>query len=693
MPEGAPFTAPGLGDAQPTTGSYTLYGTPGLVEMPSAEMAEDAELAFTLSGFEDQARSTLTFQVHPRISGSFRYAQLEGYELDGSDRFDRSFDVRFLLLEEAEWWPSVALGFQDFIGTGVYSGEYLAATRSLGPGGDLRVTAGLGWGRFGTANVIAREDAERNTDFDETGGTANFDQFFTGPVGAFGGVAWNVTDRLSFEAEYSSDGYTEEEARDVFEVDSPWNFAVDYEITPGARLAASYLYGTTVGLQLTFTANPKRPPLGPGLETAPVPVAARPARSADPLGWSGQWVTEPERQEQVRTRLARALDAEGITLEAISLRATRAELRIRNRQWNATAQAVGRTSRILTQVLPPSVETFVIVPVRDGVPVSRITLARSDVERLESAPGRAIVERAQVTGGAGPRPADMVTIDPYPRLTWGIAPYLEFSLFDPDNPVRANVGLRFDGTVEIARGLELNAEVKQPLFGNLDEITRESDSVLPRVRSDFRLYVDDNDPLLDELTLAHYARPGDTLYSRVTAGYLERMFAGVSGELLWKPVESRLALGAELNYVQQRDPEDTFGLIDYEVFTGHLSAYYQMENGYYAQVDAGQYLAEDLGATFTLARNFDNGFGVSAYATLTDVPFEDFGEGSFDKGIRVEVPIAWLTGQPSRRTSTTVIQPISRDGGARLRVPGRLYDRVRDAHRPQIEDRAGRFWK
>ena len=60
------------------------------------------------------------------------------------------------------------------------------------------------------------------------------------------------------------------------------------------------------------------------------------------------------------------------------------------------------------------------------------------------------------------------------------------------------------------------------------------------------------DPALEKLTFAWYARPGENLYSRVTMGYLERMHAGISGEVLWKPVDSQLALGAELNYTKQR---------------------------------------------------------------------------------------------------------------------------------------------
>ena len=183
------------------------------------------------------------------------------------------------------------------------------------------------------------------------------------------------------------------------------------------------------------------------------------------------------------------------------------------------------------------------------------------------------------------------------------------------------------------------------------------------------------------------------LYGRLTLGYLEPQYAGVSGEVLWKPVDSRLALGVELNHVRQRDFDQGFGLRDYETTTGHVSAYYELASGFHGQVDAGRYLAGDWGTTLTLGRRFANGWSVSAYATLTDVSFDDFGEGSFDKGIRVTIPLEALLGKPTRESRGLFIQPITRDGGARVNVDGRIYGMVQSWHGPALADGWGRFWR
>lgn len=84
---------------------------------------------------------------------------------------------------------------------------------------------------------------------------------------------------------------------------------------------------------------------------------------------------------------------------------------------------------------------------------------------------------------------------------------------------------------------------------------------------------------------------------------------------------------------------------------------------------------------------------MGAYATFTDVAFDDFGEGSFDKGLRVTVPVQALLGQPSRRSNTISIQSLTRDGGARVNVRDRLYPRVREYHLPEMTKEWGRVWR
>lgn len=150
----------GTGLAPADTGtSMNMYGAAGLIDMPSGEARPDGEMSVTTAHFGATSRTTLSFQVTPRISASFRFLQIRNFEAStGPDPFvtfyDRSFDFRFKLLNESQYLPAMTVGFQDFAGTGVLSGEYLAATKNVGS--NVKVTAGLGWGDWGVTPVSGR---------------------------------------------------------------------------------------------------------------------------------------------------------------------------------------------------------------------------------------------------------------------------------------------------------------------------------------------------------------------------------------------------------------------------------------------------------------------------------------------------------------------------------------------------------
>lgn len=676
--------------------SYSTYGTVGLIDMPTAQSAEDAELTATFSTFANTARSTLSFQITPRLSGSFRYSKIDDYSAGGGALFDRSFDLRYRFVDETDGRPAIAVGLQDFIGTGVYSGEYIVATKSFSP--RLTFTGGIGWGRLGSHNgfsnplgaIDEKFDSRPNRDVGR-GGEVEAAGWFRGDAALFGGVAWQATDKLTLKAEYSSDAYNIESRYGSFEHKSPFNFGLDYEIGHNIHLQANYLYGSTFGFTLNLLNNPRHPVANGGKGPAPLPVERRAPGAAADLGWTQAAGVKSSLREQTDVLLS----GDGMALEAMKIRSNTVTVHIRNDRYLARPEAIGRTSRILTRVLPASIETFIIVPIENGIPLSAVTVNRSDIENLEHGADGAwqSYARADIQDAADSLDGSTYHEGRYPKLTWSLGPYVKTSYFDPDEPLRIDAGLRLQGRYDVAPGWIVSGSVQQRLAGNIGDASRQSNSVIPRVRSESSRYAREGETALEHLTLAHYFRPSKDLYGRVTAGYLESQFGGVSSEVLWKPVASRLALGAEVNYAVQRDFDQGFGFRDYEIATGHLSAYYDFGNGYLGQVDAGRYLAGDYGATFTLDRVFANGWSVGAYATFTDVSFDDFGEGSFDKGLRFTVPLSHILGQPSDQTYKAVIQPLTRDGGARLKVQDRLYDSVRSYHTPEMKNSWGRFWK
>jgi hypothetical protein len=104
----------------------------------------------------------------------------------------------------------------------------------------------------------------------------------------------------------------------------------------------------------------------------------------------------------------------------------------------------------------------------------------------------------------------------FPRFNWGLGPYARASFFDPDRPVMVDIGLRLSAEWALSHRAILSGSVRKSLAGNFGESDRQSDSVLPKVRSEANRYLTEGDPALETLTFAYFFRPGRSLYGRLT---------------------------------------------------------------------------------------------------------------------------------------------------------------------------------
>ncbi len=707
----APGTTAPAQEAAPPRPSLNLYGVTGLIDMPSGEAQPDAQLSASYSQFGETSRRNFTFQILPRLSGTVRYSTIKNWgnsDDPGYDLFDRSLDLQFQLLNERGWQPSLALGFRDVLGTGVYSAEYLAATKTVGGGGlgDFKVTGGIGWGRLASVGGVenpfcsmSQSFCDRQIDYVQ-GGTPTFDAMFHGEnMGFFGGVEWlTPIDKLTLKAEVSSDAYTREQSgpESTFERKSPINVGAEYRLRPGITLGGYYMYGSTVGFNVVLSGNPYQPLTPQNLGTGPVPINPRPANA----NMSGAWVNDPAAQAKLTDAIGKALNQDGITLQAMSYTADSVDVRIINRQISQTPKAIGRTAAVLAAAMPYSVEHFSITPVENGLPTTTVTVDRTDLEAQANRPhaGELNWQTSEVTGAFPVLASGQVwERDVYPLVNWAIIPVPTVQLFGGNDGFRPQLTLQFRGSVSVSRRLSFTAMVRQPVLGEFsDPGPTESSGSLPPVRSQSQRYYAGWDPNLIRLSGDYLFKLNRDTYARASAGILERAFAGVSGEVLWKPVEQNWGLGLEVNWVAQRDFYSPFGFgyYDYNVVTGHATAYW--DTGWYGietQLSAGRYLAGDWGGTLGVSRRFANGWSVGAYATKTDVTSEDFGEGSFQKGVTLSIPLRWATPFETRQTINGNVTSLESNGGAFLNIQNRLYPMVRDYDRYHLEQNWGAFWE
>jgi hypothetical protein len=700
-------TAPAQDAPLPSVG---LYGGSGLMDMPTAELQPDQQMSAAYAQFNETTRRNFTVQFLPRVSVTLRYANIDDWGRPNDpdyNLFDRSLDLQFQLLKEKDWQPAVALGFRDFLGTGVYSSEYLVASKTVAK--DFTLTAGLGWGRLasGDSNVtnpfcsISDTMCTRDEDFGE-GGEVAWNRFFRGEdMGVFGGVEWRTPiEGLRLKAEYSSDGYVREQEGIAasFERNSPVNLGAEYSIRPGITFGGYYMYGSTLGFNVVLSGNPRKPPVPQNLGFGPLPVNPRPMEGRDNTGWANDAGTRAKLIEAV----ADALSDEGITLEEAKLDGRTAEVFIVNRRISQAPKAIGRTARILAISMPYSVETFRITPVEDGVATTTVTIDRTEYESQISRPaaGQQSWETVGLKGGIPVLSGGNAwRRDVYPLVDWAVIPLPSFQFFGGNEGFRPQLSAEFRGIVRASKGLSFSTRIRQPILGVFDDPgvdPADADDPLPPVRRESARYYAGWDPKLIRLSADYLFKLNPDTYGRVSAGLLERAFAGVGGEVLWKPVDQNWGLGLELNYVWQRDYYSPFGFghYDYDVVTGHASVYW--DTGWYGietQLAAGRYLAGDWGATLFVSRQFANGWSVGAFATKTDVSAEDFGEGSFDKGILLSIPLRWATPFETRQTIDGDLRSLGSDGGAWLNISNRLYPTVREMDRNRLERNWGSFWQ
>ncbi|MEL7282449.1 MAG: YjbH domain-containing protein [Pseudomonadota bacterium] len=679
--------------------SLSLYGRAGVIDTPVANDYSASTIGLTYGTFDQEHRLTGFFQVSDRLSGSFRY--IANYSVARGapdDHFDRSIDFAYRIVDETQYLPAVKIGLRDTSGTSLLSSEYIVASKSIG--NSLRVSAGLGFGRLARENRVQNPLRFIDDRFENRPGLTSRDvqeqfngvQFFRGEAGLFGSIEYQITDQLIGKIENSTDDYrspsvtTSRRSQPTSDI----NFGLTYMFENGGQVSLYHFQGERTALSFGYQFSIEEGGAPIAVEAAPPPLIVRantPVAPQDESPWFGQ----PSNIETLENQLR----IQKVNLLSVAHAPGSVEVRVSSSTYDAAPQTIGRTARILARQLPASVERFSIVYTLRGLPVTEVTIMRRDLEALEfefDATGQ-LLGRAKLSGADPGLPDDAILFQEYPSANIALKPFIATAFFDPDNPIRADVGLQLNTRYSVSPGLSLLGIVRQDVVGNRAESTRFSNSVLPRVRSDAVLYDKATTNEISVLTAQYLSKVAPTVYARASAGYFERMFAGLSGEVLWVPNGSRLALGADINRVRQREVGGRFAFRDYEVTTGHVSVYAQLDQGYAAQLDVGQYLAGDRGATFTLERVYANGWRVGGYFTLTDVPFDTFGEGSFDKAFLVTVPLSWALGEPSQTRARTKIQPILRDGGARLGVPSRLYAVVRDGTEPYLNQRWGRFWR
>lgn len=684
------LAASSVAAAPDETATSNDYGNIGFLQTPNARFSGAGELR---AGYASTRPYNVTFisaQPFDWLEATFRYVNFAYSGVDGGtfiqDGFlDKSFDFKVGLLAESDRWPAVALGIQDLGGTGLLASEYLVASKRWGA---LDVSIGAGWGRLGARGTfrnplvsIDESFAEREGFGDsgerDFGGEFELEQLFAGErMDVFGSMRWAPEDsRWSFVVERDGNDYSLEPFGNDLATDWPVNIGATYQ-APGYGVRLGWVRGNQLAFSL-YLANdlsrsapkPLDPPPTPVAETYVSPLDSK--RTAERIS-----AVDAEEYRVIREALLRQhiqlLRAEPSVL------GWQLDVWITQGRYRDPAEVHDRVARTLSMLADRRVARFQIINVSGGLERSRVKIDRATVQRIASRGaelGAGANQAAPAKVSLGPVPEDPALPSSVFDLSWFTGPRFRQSVGDPDESYRAGLYWQFGVDKRWSPYLSVSARAEVEVVGNIDEIERKSDSVLPRVRSDVAEYNQQGKNGLRRLEL-NYIRPiTPEWWWRVSAGIFEEMYGGIAGEVLYRPNSQDWALGVNINRVRQRDFDQRFEFRDYEVTTGHMTAYQQFPKLHLdTQVSVGCYLAGDCGGTVIAARVFDSGARFGVFATKTDVSAREFGEGSFDKGFFVTIPFDLFLPSSSRSSASFSFRPLTRDGGQFVR-PGQHIPR------------------
>ena len=658
------------------------FGLPGIIDLPSGQRLPDGELIVTQQIHGSLARTGLSFQALPRLGFSFRYS---GHGVDGGEAYgrinhDRSFDAHLSIFDERTYLPAISLGLRDFIGTGWYSSEYIVGTKSIK---NLELTVGLGFGRLAGRDSFSNPIGGVYSGFYERdgisfgrGGSINTINWFQGDASVFYGATYRIGKRATISAEYSTDEMAKESA--YLNIKSPWNVGGSYHLNKYLKISAQYLHGSEISLTAQVSTNPSRPPLPGGKDLAPVPMRLR-AEGAQKL------------KENDTPIIWKVLEADRFEVRKLSIRGDTVSIAVTNTKFRSTAQAVGRIASTLQRFTSDDVKQAKIFFYSDTLQTANYLV---DLEKI----GEEQFYPRELNAASSPiRAIDTEAfkgVKNKKAFTWAIGPYITHRLFNPDLPLSAETGIEIASGYELAKGLKISGSIRKSVLTNLTDNKRRSNSGLPRVHSDWPLYdFAGQSGHINNLKLSYFKNLAPGLYGRAHAGLLEPFFAGIGGEILYKPAQSPLGIGFDIHRVRKRDYDMRFQLRDYQTTLGHINLFYDAGGLFDIEINAGRYLAGDWGITTNLSRRFGSGWVVGGYATFTDVPFAEFGEGSFDKAIYVSIPIDWIVSSPTKTIRRLTLRPITRDGGAHLASARKLNYLIKTSQNSDFQREIGRLWK
>ncbi|MGR3971259.1 YjbH domain-containing protein [Shewanella sp. 1180_01] len=600
--------------------SQSDFGGVGLMQMPTGRMAPEGEFNFATSYNDDYQHFTASVQLFPWFETTVRYTQVQDllYSSDpsfsGNTKYtDKGIDFKVRLLEETNWLPETSFGVRDFGGTGLFDGEFIAATKRVGP---LDFTLGIGWGYIGNSGNLTSDkkdlnyNCDRDTSYGGKGGTVDYQRWFKGCAALFGGVEYQTPwEPLRLKLEYDGNDYQSDfpvvRGGIAMPQDSKFNYGLLYRFGDWGDLHLSYERGNTwtLGFSLQTNFNTltqiKRDPAAAKykpIQAAPLTHVQTANIPLDSVSPSENIIVTADTTLHIKAEIADthlivqpkeamlkttidwnkvAQDLQTISgysnakiyldSDSITVVGEQTKYRDRNEAHQRAATILANNSD-LTQI-----KEYRLIETHYSQP---ITETRIDAEKFAQVASfgylnAKVTDASQVVVPRLPQ-GELVTRtdeDWLDKLGFDVAPTMVQSFGGSEGFYMFNIGVTGSANYKFTDNFEFGGSLYLNLYDNFDKFLYDvppDGTDLKRVRTLIRQYVHDNPVRVNNLQLTWMDNLSDNISYQAYGGYLEMMYGGVGTEFLYRPLNSQWAFGFDINYAKQRDPDSMFGFFSDE---------------------------------------------------------------------------------------------------------------------------------
>lgn len=657
-------------DRKPT---YNSLGQVGLINTPTAEIRSEGTVSFTFNKNDMWKIGTLTVSPFNWMEASYFYYRPSDLtwevDLKPGHFLDKGFNVKFLYESKYKFLPNIAIGLDDFAGTGYFSKEYIVATQKFE---SFKLSYGLGWGKFKGEKNYKNPFSFVSNRFEERpilsenigqGGAFSYDKWFRGNISYFAGVEWYVpkANGLKFKLEYDPLNYFDFTAnfrsdvnRSIREKDSNLNYGLSYPISDYIDLDFSYIKGNTINMNINFAIN-----FNKNIYSKP---KFKPSIKKQNTGNSKLLFYED---------LLFNLNQNKLFLQTAHLKDGQLDVAISSsdhRNPIRSSSYAAHISKEVSRLYDIDINKISISHINAGVELNKIVYFDKHLSKNSHTPIELKKEMTKYDSGNKESYLDN-EFKPnvnFPVFFTSTAPTISSHIGNPQKFYYGGINIQNISEIQFSRNLLLSSEINYSIYNNFQNTLTGPASEMEHVRTDLVEYLKEPSLSIGRMQLDYIWSPYKDVYSKVSAGIFEKMFGGIGGEILYKPFNKNYSLGINMFYVKQRDYSQKFSFRDYETTTGHVSFGLNLPLNIEALVSYGRYLAKDDGYTVELARKTKSGFKAGIYFSQTNVSPELFGEGSFDKGFYFTFPMDIFSKNYVGNYSSFKLSPLTRDGGAML---------------------------